>query len=242
MTFRNLAASALALATLAGAPAHADDWKRVGTVVFDDPFIKTIVSIPKGMGPMSDVQFVVTGADIEIADLKITYGNGQVDDIAVRDVFKAGSASRAVPLKGFNGRNIKNITVVYRAHGKARFDVLGNVAAGSGKGGWVQLGCQPVGFRVDHDAITVGGQEGGFKALRLRVQGAPVEFYDVVAIFGNGQQQKLSVRAAIPAGGSTRQLDLNGQVRGIRRIDFLYRSIPTFTGQATVCADGLMAP
>lgn len=242
MTFKTLASAAVALAVMAGVPARAD-WQRLGTVVFDDPFLRQVVQIPPGMGPMTDVRFAVTGNDVEIASLTITYGNGQSDDVPVRAVFQAGSTSRAVPLPGVRGRNIRNVTVVYRAHGKARFDVFGNSSgAGGGTAGWTQLGCQPVGFMVDHDAIAVGGQEGGFKSIRLRVAKAPVEIFDVVVTFGNGQRQKLAVRSAIPAGGSTRALDLAGQVRGIKRIDLLYRSIPTFKGQALVCADGLAAP
>lgn len=241
MNFRTLAASVLALGLMAGVSAKADNWQRLGTVVFDDPFLREVVQIPPGMGLMSDVRFAVSGNDVEIADIKITYGNGETDDIPVKAVFKAGSSSRAIPLPGLRGRNVKSVTVVYRAHGKARFDVLGNAAAAPAMR-WVPLGCQQVGFAVDHDAIRVSGQDGGFRALRLNVRGAPVEFFDVTATFGNGQMQKLPVRAIIPPGGSTRQLDLAGQVRGIKRIDFLYRSIPTFKGQAAVCADGLATP
>jgi hypothetical protein len=218
---------------------------RIASVPFVAPSGKEVIVLPKTLGTLSAVQIAVAGADVEIADLKLTYGNGQVDDIPVRSMFKAGSASRVIPLPGVNGRFVKNVIVVYRAFGRARLEIMGSMdtaSAGGGANAWVQLGCQPVGFRVDHDAIAVGGQEGGFRAVRLRVEKAPVEFFDLVVTFGNGQQQRLAVRAAIPAGGMTRAIDLAGQVRGIRRIDMLYRSIPTFAGQAKVCADGLSAP
>jgi hypothetical protein len=241
-----LAASMLALASFAATGAQADNWQRIGAVTFDDPFTKVMIDMPRNLGPVSAVRFAVTGADVEVADLKLTYGNGQVDDVAVRDVFRAGSTSRAIPLPGRNGRALQSVMVVYRAHGKAQFQIFAALDAGGGGGGggnvgWTQLGCQPVGFVVDHDAISVGGQDGGFKAIRLRVEKAPVEIFEVIVTFGNGQHQKLSVRAAIPAGGTSRPIDLAGQVRGIKRIDLLYRSIPTFKGQALVCADGLAA-
>ncbi len=234
---KTLAASLLALALGSGA-AVADTWTRLGTVTFTDPFTTTNISMPKGVGAMSALRFSVTGSDVEIADLKVTYGNGQVDDIPVRAVFRAGSSTRVIPLPGYNGRYIDKVTVTYRAHGQARFDILGN-AVPQPTPSWQSLGCQSVGFAVDHDAINVGLQDGGFTAIRLRVQNAPVEFRDATVVFGNGQTQKLPVRSIVPAGSMSRQLDLAGQVRGIRRIDFLYRSIPSYHGQAKVCADGL---
>ena len=47
------------------------------------------------------------------------------------------------------------------------------------------------------------------------------------------------VREFIPPGGGSRPIDLPGNNRGIDRIEMIYRSMPTLTGTAEVCIDGL---
>lgn len=100
------------------------------------------------------------------------------------------------------------------------------------------LGCQKVGFVTDRDVITVGKSEGRFSAIKLEIKGAPVEMLDLKVIYGNGNPDDLPVRAVIPAGGETRWIDLKGNKRFIKQINLVYRSKPSFKGQATVCAFG----
>ena len=239
MKLATLCASVLALAFLTASATARDNWQVIGSVVFDDPFLRTAINVAPTVGPLNAVRFEVQGADVEIASIKVMYGNGQTEEVQVRDMFKAGSASRVIPLPGGN-RMIKQVTVIYRSHGPARFNILGNAA--SAPPAWAQLGCQPVGFLIDHDSINVGRKEGAFSAIKLRVAGAPVEFLDVNVVYGNGQRETLRVRSVIPPGGETRPLDLAGKARGINHIDLLYRAVPTLKGRAVVCADGLLQP
>jgi hypothetical protein len=103
---------------------------------------------------------------------------------------------------------------------------------------WEQLGCRDVGFLVDHDTITVGRQEGRFKAIRLAVSGNKVHIMDLKVVYANGQPDDIPVRSEIRAGGETRALDLKGERRAIRQVDMVYRSQPNFKGQAKVCVFG----
>ena len=64
--------------------------------------------------------------------------------------------------------------------------------------------------------------EGGFRAIQLRVLNGPVRFLRVVVHYGNGADQELSLRALIPAGGTTRAIDLPGDRRIIRSVEFWY--------------------
>jgi hypothetical protein len=48
-----------------------------------------------------------------------------------------------------------------------------------GHDNWEQLGCQSVGFLVDHDSVKVGRKEGRFKAIRLEVSGNTVYMNDL---------------------------------------------------------------
>jgi hypothetical protein len=103
-----------------------------------------------------------------------------------------------------------------------------------GKRGWELLGSQKVGFIADKDVIQVGRKDGDFSKIKLRVKGNEVEFLDVKVVYGNGQPDDIKIRNKIRAGGETRAIDLKGGDRFIRRIELVYRSKPSFKGQATV--------
>jgi hypothetical protein len=105
--------------------------------------------------------------------------------------------------------------------------------------GWEQLGCQKVGFLVDKDVIKVGRAEGRFKAIRLQVSDNTVYMMDLKVIYANGAPDDIPVRSEIHAGSQTRPLDLKGERRAIRQVEMVYRSQPSFKGQATICVEGL---
>jgi len=103
-----------------------------------------------------------------------------------------------------------------------------------GKRGWELLGSQKVGFIADKDVIQVGRKDGDFSKIKLRVKGNEVEFVDVKIVYANGQTDDVRIRNKIRAGGETRDIDLKGGDRFIRRVELVYRSRPSFKGQATV--------
>ncbi len=103
---------------------------------------------------------------------------------------------------------------------------------------WEQLGCKKVGFLVDKDVIHVGRGEGRFRSIRLLVSGNKVHMMDLKVIYANGQPDDIPVRDEIRAGGQTKPLDLKGERRAIKEIEMVYRSQPSFKGEATVCVEG----
>lgn len=227
-----------ALIGLALPGAAADNWKKVGSVTFHDPFIEQVIAIPAASGHLRALRFDVKGSDVEVSSIRVLYGNGKSQEIKVRAVFKAGTSSRRIDLPG-EVILVKQITVVYRAHGQATFDVVGDVKQVPQ---WVQLGCKSVGFFVDRDVITANAGDATFTAIRLRVANLPVEFRELTVVFGNGQKQSYQVRVNVPAGVTTNAIDLKGATRGIRRIEMLYRSVPTQSKTAVVCVDGYSKP
>ncbi len=115
--------------------------------------------------------------------------------------------------------------------------LVGLFAAGDASarpGDWEVLGEKRVGFLVDRDVIRVGRSEGRFSAIKLRVQDNDIEVLDLKVVYANGQSDTLPVRQFIRQGGETRAIDLKGNARAIREIQIVYRSRPSFKGQALV--------
>ncbi|MEW6338073.1 MAG: hypothetical protein ACOY3Y_19360 [Acidobacteriota bacterium] len=89
---------------------------------------------------------------------------------------------------------------------------------------WAKLGERVVNDRVDRDTIMVTALKGQFSALQLRVHKRPVRILDMKVNFANGATQDVSLRAVIPAGGKSRVIDLRGDDRVIRSVDFTYEA------------------
>jgi len=101
------------------------------------------------------------------------------------------------------------------------------------------LGTRTVSFVGDKDTIMVTGQQGLFRKLRLRVSGSPLEMYNVRVVFGDGTAYSPNTRLDFAQGSWTRAIDLPGNKRVIRKIEFWYRSKGPRTGRATVQAFGI---
>jgi hypothetical protein len=71
-----------------------------------------VIPVGKDAGRYKAVQLRVRGNDIEMRDLKIVYGNGEVDDVQVRSRIAQGGETRWIDLKG-NKRFIKQVVMTY---------------------------------------------------------------------------------------------------------------------------------
>jgi hypothetical protein len=101
----------------------------------------------------------------------------------------------------------------------AAFFILGSTVVSAQ---WRTLGSETVAGRGDTDTIRVTGLRGDFKRIKLRVTGGPVRFRRVVITYGNGTTQQVLMRSLIRAGGETRAINLSGNERVIRKVDFWY--------------------
>jgi hypothetical protein len=87
---------------------------------------------------------------------------------------------------------------------------------------WRFLGERAVNDRIDHDIIMVTATRGDMNALQIRVRGASVDFHRVVIVYGNGRRQEIELRHTIPASGNSRVIDLIGDDRVIKSVEFWY--------------------
>ncbi len=87
---------------------------------------------------------------------------------------------------------------------------------------WEKLGQRKVNYSVDRDEIFVTAREGRFKALKFIVRKAPINMHKLVIHFANGSKKEVDLRENIPAGGSSRVIDLPGNKRIIKKVVFVY--------------------
>jgi hypothetical protein len=108
-------------------------------------------------------------------------------------------------------------------------------------GGDVLFGAQYVGFGVDRDVIRVGNEIGKFDRIRLRVLDNDIYINEMKVIYANGETDTLAVNANVPKNSRTNWIDLKGD-RFIKEIQLVYRSKPSFRGQARIEVFGNYAP
>jgi hypothetical protein len=101
-----MAATAL-VGSVAGASAAQLGCRSVGFINDRD-----VINVGQDAGKFKTIQLRVSGNDIEMRDLKIVYGNGQVDDVPVRSVIRAGQTTRWIDLKGTQ-RFIREVVMTY---------------------------------------------------------------------------------------------------------------------------------
>jgi len=252
MMFRRLWVAAVLLSagvfsSAATAQPATQQWVRLGCQTVGFHIDRDVIRVGSQSGTFRAIRLRVANNAIHLLDLKVVYGNGAPDDIPVRAEIRAGGQTGALDLRG-RDRVIQRIEMIYRSRPSFRGNAivcaegLAVVAAGPRPGperSWVPLGCRNVGFNVDRDIINVGGREGKFRAIRLRVRGNDIFMYDLKVIYGNGAPDDIPVRMDLRAGTVSHAIDLKGERRFIQRIDMIYRSRPSFRGQAEVCVDGI---
>lgn len=263
MKFSKLLALACALIGLAttmpqaqAQPGRGDHWERLGCVDVGRRPDFDIIPVGRREGRFRALMLEVTGNDVFVDQMRVIYGNGQPDMLAVRADLREGMRTRPLDLQGWE-RSIDRIEIVSRrnvrgpGHGHAQICVMGLVAAagpgpgpgmpppGQQGGRWEQLGCQQVQMVRDRDSINVNRRDGQFRALRLEVHGSDIHMEQLNVIYGNGEMDRIPVPGYLRQGSMTPPLDLRGDRRFIQRIDMVYRAVPNFRGQAQVCVSGL---
>jgi hypothetical protein len=115
MRFGKVAALAgLVMAVTVANDAPAQQWVQLGCQTVSFSADRDVVRVTRREGRFKAIRVHARGGHVEMLDLKVIYGNGTVDDIAVRHVIKRGGRTRALDLKG-RERNIDRVEMVYRS-------------------------------------------------------------------------------------------------------------------------------
>lgn len=97
----------------------------------------------------------------------------------------------------------------------------------SDKTGWHKIGETKVDFTKDRDEVLVIGAD-KFASMKFKVTDAPIDITDVEVFYESGDNQKINLGSAIKAPGESRVIDLNGGERRIKKIVFMYKTIPNY--------------
>lgn len=112
---------------------------------------------------------------------------------------------------------------LYNFPGLVLFVLLVGASVASAQG-WENLGSKEVKDRSEQDTWHIGAGKGEFRSLKISVQHRAVRFYRLQVTYGLGEKQEFEIRSLIRAGGSTRNLDLNGKDRYINKVDVRYEA------------------
>lgn len=234
--------AALVAVVLLPLPARAQgrattEWELLGARRVSFATERDAIEVGVREGTFNAIRIEVGGGTLEMFNIQITFGNGETWSPDTRVVFRQGSWSRLIDLPG-QARVIRKIEFWYRSRlrrGRATVRVFGRgapvtvtaapqpTAPATPAGDWDHIGMRPVDFKVDHDAIIAAG-DGAFRAIRIDVEGGDLEMFDVKITFGNGETFSPATRLYFREGTRSRVIDLPGDARVMRRIDFFYRS------------------
>lgn len=224
--FRQLTAYLLAVmvtlvASLTAAPAFADgEWKRLGGAVVNGKLDKDTINVGADDGLFTAIQIKVEGSALEMKEVKVTFGDNNTWVAPTKLSFSPGETTRSIDLPGA-ARVIRKIELTYGnvpGGGNARVEVFGKVAAPQ----WKKLGERTVNGKFDRDTIEVGADDGTFSAIQIKVENSELEMFDVKVVFGNGTSFSPPTRLKFGPNDRTRVIDLPGDKRVIKRVEFKY--------------------
>ncbi|MBS2013723.1 MAG: hypothetical protein JST00_12600 [Deltaproteobacteria bacterium] len=116
--------------------------------------------------------------------------------------------------------------VACSVHASASPRSSASTTSGPVQGGWERLGARTVEGRNDRDVIHVGRDDGRFSAIEIRVDGSALVMEDIKVVFGNGDVFEPKTRLVFHKDSRSRVIDLPGDRRVIRRVEFRYGNLP----------------
>ena len=214
-------------------------WTKLGEREVNGRVDSDRIEVGRYEGRFSKLTIVVRDSDLEMIDFAVKFGRGPEWRPGITQYFRENQRTRVIDFPG-DDRTIKHIDVRYRnipGGGRARIEVWGlrsDTTAQPQPGrvwddrGWTMLGERTVNGRrgADRDRIDVGRREGRFRKLTVVVLDSSLDMEDMEIRFGRGENFRPDVRQVFNEGSRTRVIDLPGDDRVIKWIEFRYRNLP----------------
>jgi len=103
---------------------------------------------------------------------------------------------------------------------------------------WRQIGQVKANYGGDHDEIRVSAPFDDFRKIKFRVSSADVNMDRMRITYDNGGKQEVPLKMVIREGDESRNIDLKGGKRSIRKIEFWFDTKGRFSGKAKVTVYG----
>jgi hypothetical protein len=95
----------------------------------------------------------------------------------------------------------------------------------SDKKGWHKIGETTVNFRTERDQVLILVAN-KFAAIKFKVMDAPIHLMDLEVYYNSGDRQDIRINMPIEVAGESRVIDLNGGERNLKKIVFVYKTLP----------------
>lgn len=232
-------------------PLQYKGFEHLGTRRVDFLADKDTIAVGAKDGRFTGALITCEDGEVEMWDIKFTFGNDETWSPEARAEFKEGSRSRNFDFPG-DARVIKNVTFKYKSRireGKATIRLYGKQGSGQPTPkepkdrfpGWEHLGSRKVDFIADKDTLNCEG-EGFFSSFRIEVEEGNLEMWDIEVTFANGDKHDVKTRLEFDENTRSRDIDLPGKSRRIQKIVFKYKSkIKGGEGRATINVYGKKA-
>jgi hypothetical protein len=212
-------------------------WQRLGETSVDGRNDRDVLRVGLDDGRFTKLMLVAEDSDLDLYDMVVVFGNGERFDVPTRMRFREGQRTGAIDLPG-DARGIREIAFRYGnlpGGGRARLEVWGRPGESApappmpppqwNPSGWRPLGEAAVNGRNDRDFIRIRGRN-RYRQLMLEVKGGALEMFDVVVYFRDGSRFSPETRLVFGPETRTRPIDLPGDARAVRAIEFRYGELP----------------
>jgi hypothetical protein len=113
-----------------------------------------------------------------------------------------------------------------------------NVKSNTAAGPWRFLGDKSVRFGVDRDVIIFGNWKDDVRQLKLKVTDGPLKMYSMTVYFDNGSTQNVALKNNFAQGSWSRVIDLDGGLRHLSKIEFVYETKGFIRGRSRIAVWG----
>jgi hypothetical protein len=211
-------------------------WTLLGQRQINGRLDRDRIEVGRYEGRFGKLTMAVEDSDLELIDFRIEFADRTEYHPKLAHFFREGQRTRVIDLPPTE-RAIRFIDLKYkntRGGGPASVEVWGFGSAAPAPApaaweprGWTMLGEQRVhGRREATDKIQVRRWNGKFRKLTVVVLDSDLEMIDLSIKFGRGEPFHPEVNQVFRENSRTRVIDLPGDERVIKWIEFTYRNLP----------------
>jgi hypothetical protein len=121
--FAVLTTLGLLIAGAAVAAERADNWELLGSRTVTDKIDRDTIVVTAKEGTFTKLQVRVRLAAVQFRSMKVSFANGETQNVELKDVIRPGKASRVIDLPGA-ARVIRSVEFVYDAQTLGRKGAL----------------------------------------------------------------------------------------------------------------------